>query len=98
MKALTDSSSPIAFVPYSAVFDDSFEDMARRVPDISKIRRVVGYSPTVHLDEIIEKVVAYWQAERAAQAAAPPRHASPAVRSAGNSAKLIPHTPALSLP
>jgi len=98
VKALTDSSSPIAFVPYSAVFDDSFEDMARRVPDISKIRRVVGYSPTVHLDEIIEKVVAYWQAERAAQAAAPPRHASPAVRSVGNSAKLIPHTPALSLP
>ena len=98
VKALTDSSSPIEFVPYSAVFDDSFEDMARRVPDISKIRRVVGYSPTVHLDEIIEKVVAYWQVERAAQAPAPLRSASPAVRSVGKSAKLIPHTPALSLP
>jgi len=31
--------------------------MPRRVPDISKIARVVGYKPTVHLDEIIERVI-----------------------------------------
>ena len=46
-------------MPYADVFDDSFEDMPRRVPDIGKIRRCVGYSPTVHLDEIIENVVEY---------------------------------------
>jgi UDP-glucose 4-epimerase len=67
--ALTGSNSPIEFVPYSAVFDDSFEDMPRRVPDIAKIRRVVGYEPKVHLDEIIQNVVAYWQVERSALAA-----------------------------
>jgi UDP-glucose 4-epimerase len=62
VKAVTGSSSPIQFVPYTQVFDDSFEDMPRRVPDISKIRRVVGYAPTVNLPEIIDRVVEYWQA------------------------------------
>jgi hypothetical protein len=34
--------------------------MARRVPDITKIGRYIGYRPTVHLDEIIEHVVDFW--------------------------------------
>jgi UDP-glucose 4-epimerase len=66
VKAMTGSNSPVEFVPYAEVFDDSFEDMPRRVPDISKIRRYVGYSPTVHLDEIIDNVVEYWRTDRAA--------------------------------
>ncbi len=66
---MTGSQSPVEFVPYSAVFDEGFEDMQRRVPDISKIKRVVGYSPKVHLDEIIQNVVAYWQLERSLQTA-----------------------------
>jgi len=57
VKAMTGSDSLIERVPYNQVFDDSFEDMPRRVPDISKIARVVGYKPTVHLDEIIERVI-----------------------------------------
>jgi len=69
VRAITGSNSPIEFVPYSAVFDDSFEDMPRRVPDLAKIRRVVGYEPKVHLDEIIRNVVSYWQVERSALAA-----------------------------
>jgi nucleoside-diphosphate-sugar epimerase len=78
VKAMTGSDSPIEFVPYRQVFDDSFEDMPRRVPDISKIRRMVGYQPTVHLDEIIENVIEYWKAEQplratgAIAASAPP--------------------------
>ena len=67
VKALTGSASPVRFVPYTQVFDDSFEDMPRRVPDISKIRQFVGYSPTVHLDEIITRVVEYWTIERQTQ-------------------------------
>jgi nucleoside-diphosphate-sugar epimerase len=35
--------------------------MSRRVPDISKIQRMVGYRPKVHLDEILERVIAYWE-------------------------------------
>ena len=60
VKSMTGSDSPIAFVPYNQVFDDSFEDMPRRVPDITKIETFIGYRPTVHLDEIIEHVVAFW--------------------------------------
>lgn len=54
------SNSPVEFVPYNQVFDDGFEDMRRRVPDISKIAAFIGYRPTVHLDEIIDHVVDYW--------------------------------------
>jgi UDP-glucose 4-epimerase len=70
VKAMTGSDSPIEFVPYNQVFDDSFEDMPRRVPDITKIGRFVGYKPTVHLDEIISRVVEYWSADQAQQSAA----------------------------
>jgi UDP-glucose 4-epimerase len=69
VKALTHSDSPIQFVPYAEAFDESFEDMPRRVPDISKIGRIVGYRPTVHLDEIIGHVVDYWTREQSAVAA-----------------------------
>jgi UDP-glucose 4-epimerase len=64
VKAMTRSSSRVEFVPYTAVFDDGFEDMPRRVPDISKIRDLVGYNPTFHLDEIIRNVIAYWEMEQ----------------------------------
>ena len=60
VKSKTGSRSPIEYVPYSQVFDDSFEDMPRRVPDIGKIARAIGYRPTVHLDEIIEQVIDFW--------------------------------------
>ncbi len=69
VKMMTQSDSPIRYVPYAEAFDESFEDMPRRVPDISKIGRVVGYRPTVHLDEIIEHVVDYWTREQVAVAA-----------------------------
>jgi UDP-glucose 4-epimerase len=58
------SASAIEYVPYREVFDSSFEDMPRRVPDISKIQAYVGYEPTVQLDEIIERVAAYWTSAR----------------------------------
>jgi UDP-glucose 4-epimerase len=64
VKTMTGSDSPIERVPYNQVFDDSFEDMPRRVPDIEKIARVVGYKPTVHLDEIIARVIDYWKVDQ----------------------------------
>lgn len=62
VKERTGSKSPIAFVPYNQVFDDGFEDMPRRVPDISKIHKAIGYRPTVQLDEIIDHVVDFYGA------------------------------------
>jgi hypothetical protein len=65
---MTDSRSELAFVPYERAFDSTFEDMPRRVPDITKLRRLVGYEPRVHLNGIIESVIQYWAAQRDPQA------------------------------
>ena len=53
----THSSSQIAYVPYAEAYEEGFEDMPRRVPDITKIHELIGFSPTMHLDEIIRTVV-----------------------------------------
>ena len=55
------STSDVCFVPYAAVFDSQFEDMPRRVPDISKIRNLTGFRPRVLLPEIIDRTAAYWR-------------------------------------
>jgi UDP-glucose 4-epimerase len=58
VKSLTESRSPITFVPYDQAYEAGFEDMLRRVPDLSKIHRLIGYEPTVGLDEILARVIA----------------------------------------
>lgn len=68
---MTRSSSEIRYVPYEQAFDRSFEDMPRRVPDISKLRRLVGYEPRVQLNGIIESVIGYWSKEHRGISAAP---------------------------
>ena len=40
-------------MPYEEVYGTSFEDMNRRVPDLTKIHQFVGYQPTVSLDELL---------------------------------------------
>lgn len=47
----------IVFVPYAQAYEPGFEDMQRRVPDISKIRRTIGWAPTVSLDETLRQVI-----------------------------------------
>jgi len=61
VKGLTNSDSPIQYVPYDQAYELGFEDMPRRVPDISKIRALVGYEPTVGLDEILSRVIEYFR-------------------------------------
>jgi UDP-glucose 4-epimerase len=58
VKAITGSASPIVTVPYDQAYEAGFEDMPRRVPDLSKIEQLIGYRPAVGLDEIIRRVVA----------------------------------------
>ena len=55
----TQSTSAIKYVRYDQAYGAGFEDMQRRVPDISKARQWFGYAPTQSLDDIIESVVAY---------------------------------------
>ena len=52
----TGSSSQIAKIPYEAAYSAGFEDMQRRVPDISKAKKAVGWTPSLSLDEIIVDV------------------------------------------
>jgi len=61
VKKLTGSSSPIEFVPYDKAYMRGFEDMMRRVPDLSRIRETIGYRPRVSLSEIIQSVIDYYR-------------------------------------
>ncbi len=64
IKEKTNSDSPIKFVPYDEAYEQGFEDMAIRIPDLSKIKTIIGYQPSVTLDEILEKVIEYFSTER----------------------------------
>ncbi len=52
------SGSKVRFVPYDEAYEEGFEDMQRRVPDTTRARELVGFSPQVGLDEILAMVVA----------------------------------------
>jgi UDP-glucose 4-epimerase len=59
IKQITRSESEIVLVPYDEAYEEGFEDMPRRVPDIAKVGKLVGFRPEMSLDGIIEKVVEY---------------------------------------
>jgi UDP-glucose 4-epimerase len=59
VKTLTGSASPIRHIPYDQAYQEGFEDMERRVPDISRIEKLIGYRNTFSLDQILEKVIEY---------------------------------------
>ena len=61
VKALAGSASEIVTIPYDQAYEVGFEDMPRRVPDISKIAALVGYRPTVDLDEILVRVIDHFR-------------------------------------
>jgi UDP-glucose 4-epimerase len=64
VKAITGSQAAISIIPYDEAYEAGFEDMPRRVPDINKARDLVGFEPTVALDEILRKVIAHARAGR----------------------------------
>ena len=61
VKQLTGSSSEIVKIPYEKAYEAGFEDMPRRVPDISRIRALIGYEPTVELDETLARVIEHFR-------------------------------------
>jgi UDP-glucose 4-epimerase len=68
VKEITRSSSPIVFLPYEQVYGPGYEDMDHRVPDISRIRNLLGFSPRRRLSLIVREV-ADWLREDAAAVA-----------------------------
>lgn len=59
VKGFLSSDSPVQLIPYHEAYEVGFEDMRRRVPDLSKARNLIGYKPAKTLDNIIESVVEY---------------------------------------
>ena len=53
----TGSNSEIVFVPFEEAYAPGFEDMPRRLPDISKLQELIGYRPTMDLPEMIDRVI-----------------------------------------
>lgn len=59
VKELTRSESEIVFVPYDEAYEEGFEDMPRRIPDISKVKELVGFEPRMSLEGILQSVIDY---------------------------------------
>lgn len=57
------SSSNLSYIPYDKAYETGFEDMMRRVPDIAKAGRIVGFSPTMGLRDILQSVLDYYRQE-----------------------------------
>jgi len=64
VKELTHSHSEIVFVPYDEAYEEGFEDMPRRIPDITKVRELVGFQPKMSLNGILESVIDYQSGRR----------------------------------
>lgn len=61
VKKITGSSSPIVHIPYDEAYEEGFEDMPRRVPDISRLKALIGYEPTVDIEGIVERVTEFYR-------------------------------------
>jgi UDP-glucose 4-epimerase len=69
VKELTHSQSEIVFIPYNEAYEEGFEDMPRRIPDITKVNDLIGFKPQMSLDGILQSVIDY-QTESAGVSAA----------------------------
>ncbi|MDQ6801459.1 MAG: GDP-mannose 4,6-dehydratase [Acidobacteriota bacterium] len=60
IRELTSSASEIIHIPYAEAYEEGFEDMPRRVPDISKVAALIGFKPRTSLDGILKQVIEYF--------------------------------------
>ena len=63
VRTLSGSTSTIKYVPYEEAYESGFEDMPRRVPDLTKARKMIGYQPRHTLDDILLHVIDYFRAK-----------------------------------
>jgi UDP-glucose 4-epimerase len=61
VRALSGSHSPIKLVPYDEAYESGFEDMPRRLPDLTKVQGLIGYAPAHTLDDILAQVIEYFR-------------------------------------
>jgi UDP-glucose 4-epimerase len=60
----TKSRSTLVHIPYDDVYEDGFEDMRRRVPDVSKLQKTIGFTPKLSTDQILDRILAYSKSEK----------------------------------
>ena len=60
-----ESESEIRLIPYNVAFPKDFEDIERRVPCIDKLRRLVGFSPELGLEKIIDDTITHYRSHQA---------------------------------
>jgi len=60
IKEMAGSKAEIVFVPYEKAYEEGFEDMPRRVPDISKIQELIGYKPSLTLEQTLQRVIDFF--------------------------------------
>jgi UDP-glucose 4-epimerase len=65
VKAMTQSRSDIVLVPYEQAYAARFEDMPRRLPNLTKIREFIGYEPTLTLTRMLERIIAHYRQQPA---------------------------------
>ena len=61
VRELSSSTSKITLIPYDEAYESGFEDMPRRVPDLSKAEAMIGYKPRYSLDDILIQVIEYFR-------------------------------------
>lgn len=61
VKEAADSKSEIRYVPYNEAYEEGFEDMRRRVPDLKKIKKIIGFKLKYSLDDILKDVIEYYK-------------------------------------
>ena len=61
VRDMSGSKSPIKLIPYSEAYESGFEDMPRRVPDLTKIEDLIGYRPQHSLDDVLTQVIEYFR-------------------------------------
>jgi UDP-glucose 4-epimerase len=61
VKTMTGSASPIRYIPYEEAYEEGFEDMHRRVPDIGKIRDLINFRPSHDTREVVQSVIDYFK-------------------------------------
>ncbi len=70
VKEITGSKSKIVTVPYDQAYEKGFEDMMKRVPDLKKVKLLLGYEPQIELHDMIERIWDYFKDQEKEQSAA----------------------------
>ena len=61
IKKMTNSRSKIEYIKYEDAYEEGFEDMRNRKPDLSKIKKFIEYKPKYDLDQVLEKIINYFE-------------------------------------